>query len=818
MSLDVCLPDLIASGKLDAGRAREAQALYENLERIYRRQFGDQAAKAMASAETLRQLEIAAAQKKRIALLQRQAQVRIQADMASFAGGQAGGPLDPRAAIALLDRDSRARYSNVEARRKAIKGRAHGMMDQVLARHRRNLLGTVRDRTTLDRVVRELFGENTGDAIARELADAWTQGAEYLRGRYNAAGGHIGQLERWGLPQAHDSRAVKAAGYHAWRDFVQPRLDRARMIDTRTGAPFTDEALELVLRDVYETIATDGWSGIKPGVAAGKMLANQRAEHRFLHFDGADAWLGYQERFGSGTAFDAMMGHVEAMSRDIAAMEILGPNPDATVRWLKDSLERSAAIAAGDNADRAHAGANQVQRLWDEFTGLLRRPESRKIALGFGAVRSVQTAAKLGSAVLSATTDLAFGAMTRRFNGIPARGILAQYAKLFLPGTIEDRRQAVRAGLIAEEWSSMTSAQNRYLNEEFTGEWARRLASGVLRVSGLARFTQAGRWAFGMEFLGFLTDNVGRRFAELPPALRASLERHGIASDGWDRIRATPLEADRGTEWLYPKNVADRELGDRLLELIHSETDFAVPMADLRTRALINSVAPKGTILGEVGRSMLLFKTFGITVMLTQGRRIMEQSAGNAARYAAGLFITTTIMGAVALQLKELAKGRDPRAMDGGGDAGKAAAFWGAAMLQGGGWGIFGDFLSSSTNRFGGGLASTAAGPTVQTADNLLSLTVGNAARAVQGDKTNVGRDVVQLLKQETPGGSIWYSRLAFERLVLDQLQAEIDPDHRQAWRRMERRAAETGQEFYWEPGEAAPDRAPDLSAIVGGQ
>src|SRR5690606_33069659 len=113
------------------------------------------------------------------------------------------------------------------------------------------------------------------------------------------------------------------------------------------------------------------WSGIRPGAPGkGKMLANRRAEHRFLHFADADAWLAYNGRFGAGSPFDAMMGHVDAMSRDIAAMEILGPNPEATVKWLGDSLIASAQRGDADarTIGRAEAGAKQVRRLWDEYS------------------------------------------------------------------------------------------------------------------------------------------------------------------------------------------------------------------------------------------------------------------------------------------------------------------------------------------------------------------------------------------------------------------------------------------------------------------
>jgi hypothetical protein len=507
-----------------------------------------------------------------------------------------------------------------------------------------------------------------------------------------------------------------------------------------------------------------------------------------------------------------MMGHVDTMSRDIALMEILGPNPAATVRWLKDTIEKSAEldVSPGSKAiERAGKGVPQIQRLYDEITGADRRPESEKIALGFGAVRSVQTAAKLGAAILSALpTDPAMGAITRRFNGLPAYRMLGGYLKQLNPLSAADRKLAVRSGLIAEEWAHRTATSFRALGEEFTGEISKRLAAGVLRASGLAHFTQAGRWAFGMEFLGHLTDQVGKSFDKLDPALQRAMQRHGIGADTWELIRNAPLEEHRGSAWLFPSNVEDQLAGDRLLQMIQTEADFAVPVPDIRTRALMNRLPARGTWMGEIARTTLLFKSFGISVLMLHGRRMLEQTPINAARYAVAFTIATTLGGAAALELKEIAKGKDPRSPKGEG----ALQFWGAAMLQGGGWGIFGDFLGASENRFGGGFASTLAGPMVQSAQNIADATAGNIMRKSRGAKTHVGRDVVKLIKQELPGSSLWYSRLAFERLLADQLQEHIDPDHRRSWRALERKAKDRGQEFWWEPGETSPERAPRLA------
>jgi hypothetical protein len=803
MAAGVCIPDLVEQGKIPKGKGEWALKRYGQLLDVYDRQMGGAAAEALATQTVLKALENEVLLKKRRMLLQVKAQQDVIASLGSFDGGKgANGPIDPRAALALLDRDGRAAYSNVEGRRKAIRGRAHAMIDQILADHSRNVFGQLRNRAQLGDIVKEAFGEDSGNLAAKELAGAWGEAAEMLRKRFNAAGGDIGKIERWGLPQAHDSIKVRRAGYEAWRDTIVPLLDRAQMIDRDTGAPFTDRDLDAALRDTWESIRSEGWSKRAAGSPGQGIMASRHGDARFLVFKDAPSWSAYQQQFGSGTAFDAMMGHIDSLSRETAMMEILGPNPNATVGWIKDWIEKTAATDSAPDSkaiDRAHAGGKQIDRLWGEITGSSNRPENRKLALAFSALRSFQTAAKLGSATLSAVTDTAFQFSTRKYNGLPAASMIRDYAKLLRPGSKEDQKLAVRLGLIAEEWGQRAAAQGRYLNEELTGEISRRLAEGVLRASGLSRWTQAGRWAFGMEFLGHITDESVKGFDKLDPAFRGALARHGIDAGGWDSIRATPLEVDRGVPWIKPANVEDQALGDRMLEMILQETDFAVPVADLRTRALINSVAPKGTIAGEIVRSALLFKSFGISMLIQQGRRVMEQSAGNAARYAAGLVIGTTLMGGLAMQLKALAGGKDPRPMD-------DKDFWGAAVLQGGGFGIFGDFLQSTQNRFGGGIAETMAGPVAQDVQSLADIVKSK----------HPAWAATKLARQELPGGSLWYAKLAFDRLVTDQIQEEIDPNYRQSWRRMEKRARDQRTEYYWAPGETAPDHAPSPEAMFG--
>lgn len=809
MSITVCVEGLIAEGKIPKGQAAEADRLYRRHLDGLQRDMPMMAAASLASERTIAGLKAQLNRKKHLAALAVTSRQRIEGDIASYNGGKGGGPagggatIDPAAGPALLAPDDKAPYSSVDGRMRAVRGRAHGVMNGILAKHSSNLMGRVRNPAQLADLVRELFKPgSTGKPAAREMADAWTQTAEMLRQRFNAAGGDIGKLDDWGLPQYHDPNLVRRAGYDAWRGAIADRLDRARILDVETGRPLNDVDFEAALQETFNRIRSDGWSNRDPGIQGQSILANRRSESRFLIFKGADDWMAYQSQFGAATAFDAMMGHIDGMSKDIAMLEILGPNPSATVGWLKDTITKSAAVDPAPNSkapDRANGASNKIDRLVAEITGSSQRPENRRLALGFSTLRSFQTATKLGGAFLSAVTDLGFGATTRAFNGLPVRKMMGDYVKLFKPGSIEDQKLAVRLGLIADEWSSRTAAQGRFLGEELTGEVSRRLAEGVLRVSGLARWTQAGRWAHGMQLMGAVTDARGKAFNRLDDGFARMLQRYGIGAAEWDKIRATPLERDRGVDWIFPSKVEDQELGDRLLEMAAREADMAVPTPDVSTRAIINSVAPRGTWHGELIKSAFLFKSFGISLLLQHGARTMELAGAQRLKYAGGLVIGTTAMGALALWLKDIAAGRDPRAVDNLG-------FWGQAVAQGGGFGIFGDFVKSAESRAGGGIAGTLAGPLVSDAEGIAN---------IYRNKNHAGA-AFKFARGQIPGGTLWYLRTAFDRAVADQIQEEVDPSYRQSWNRVGKWADEQGTDYWWAPGDSTPERAPELSNVAG--
>ena len=824
MSMRDCISAKMAAGKADPERARAAIELFDELEAEFRGSLGPGEAARQAGRETVRIIKREALERKRRELLQVQAWKRIDRETRGYR--TARGEEDPGAAfLALLDHDDRASYSNVQARYRAVRARLLGRMENVLHHFRRNAVTVMRNKADTKNLVRELFGENTGDVSARELAKAFTETAEHARRKFNAGGGRIGKRADWGMPQLHDTLRVRKVTFEAWRNFIAPRLDTARMIDAATGLPFTKGRLEFALRDVYETIRTDGFDKLRPsGVSAGTSLANRRADHRFLVFKNADGWMEYQERFGAGSnPIDVMVSHLDHMSRDIAMMEILGPNPEATMTRLSQVVEKHGAMrdATGGKTkygDRARTQVKRARDMYSILAGTTNAPINSFIARGVAGLRSGLYSALLGRAALSAVSDMGYRRVAAKMAGLPQVETLARFVKTFAPGSEADRRFAARHALIAEHEAQAAIALARFGGEVTGPEFMRRVADTVMSVTLLNRWTNTGRESWGLQFAGSLADYAKTPFDALTPEFRGTLRRYGIGPRTWDIIRATTPTEHRGSTFLTADDIAGRTdlppgvadaLATRVLEMIHTEGEFAVPSATLRGRAAWLSDQQPGTFQGELLRSVAMFKNFATTVLMTHVRRGLSQPGTiSKGRYLAEVVISTTFLGALVIVMKDIGMGRDPRPMN-------TAEFWEAALLQGGGLGIYGDFLFSEKSRMDRGLPETLAGPVVGFAADTLRLTAGNVIEASEGKDTRVGREIVDYLRRYTPGGSIWYLNLAIDRLILDQLQLMADPAAYRAFHDRERRwHREFHQDHWWRPGHVAPDRAPNWGNV----
>jgi len=822
MSLLDCISNAEKEGTLTGPQASRARQMFSEFKAENRaRQMGPAEADAQAGRDTFDVLEYEAKQKKRRMILQRATQRRVLNNLGEFKGNDPG-----EAMISLLERDGTGRspYSNVSARQAAVRGMAHALMDNVIGQLKKTqVLGrtTRKSKATSQNMVREIFKENTGDQAARELAQAWEKASEFLRVSFNKAGGDIPKRSDWGMPQVHDNAAIRKAGRVEWKKFIRPLLDQEKMVSFKTGKPMNDVDFEDALDEIWETIATEGFAKVKESSVGGqgKSLARRRQDHRFLVFNSADNWIKYQDSFGGGDTFSIMMNHIDGMSRDVALLEILGPNPTSTVKFLKTQTQKQAKeIDAAKGNDKQSAKLvsrhNKFDEMYDYITGKSHAPVNDTVARSFAGLGNLLTAAYLGStSILAIATDPNFTRIAKRMAGMPLLRSSMQKSFAMMTAGNMTKQQSIRMGLVAENWSSVAYGQSRYANDVLGPNVTEAISNVAMNISLLSPFTQAGRWAFGMEFMGFIADNARTPYAQLNTAFRQTLDRYGISADDWSKMASFEQYDFKGAKFLRPDEMmeTDRELAFKMLEMVQGMTNLAVPVASVRGRTALVGGTKAGTMIGEIARSFAMFKSFPVTFYMNNIKAaVYQKGARRKAGIAADLLITSTAMAALSIQVREITKGRDPLPMD-------TQEFWGWALLSGGGFGILGDFLFTDVNRFGGGLTETAAGARIGFLNDLRKLTIGNVMEFSQGKDTNIGKETVEFFGRNMPGASTWYLRLAIERTILDQLRLMSDPDAYRNFRRIEkRRMREYDQEYWWRPGQAQPDRAPNILGVTG--
>lgn len=679
-------------------------------------------------------------------------------------------------------------------------------------------LGMVEDARQAADLVREIFGEQTGNPLAGKAARAWLDTAEAMRKRFNAAGGDVGKLDYGYLPQPHDDVRVLKAGQDKWVGDILPLLDRSRYVD-ENGVRLDDAQLIDMLGRAWETITTGGLNKTEPGQAAGiGMRANRGSAHRAIHFKDAESYLSYAASYNRGGVLSAMQGHVSRLARDIALVEEFGPNPPMQWAYLHDTALRTGA------SDMVGPWLVSTQNMWDVLNGNTGTVANVRLAEVAQGARNVEVFGKLGSAFISSITDIPTYFTTTGFNRLGIADPLVNLVRAFGKDSAD---YANRAGLVAE---SVISDMNRWAEANIGKGWTAKLANATMKASLLEAWTDAVRRGFSVTMMGALGKMSRADWQALDAGDRGRLVAKGVTETDFKVWRMAQPENWRGSQMLTLQAVrgipeadlaaAGLSLRDqnravsRLLGTIADESEFASLAQDLQTRAAVTRGTKKGTIEGEFLRSLALFKGFPMSMISRHWGRMAEQwrtgEKASSVAYGAGLSTALTIFGALAVVLKDMVNGKDPRDMT-------TPKFWGAAFAQGGGVGIFGDFLYTGMggqNRAGVPNWMNLAGPVVGSGFEAVDLTAGNIGQLVRGEDTNAGAEAVRFARSHMPFVNLWYAKSAIDHAGLQDLQEMLSPGYLSRMR--DRAHKDWGQDYWWQPGEMAPDRAPDLNAAVG--
>lgn len=571
-------------------------------------------------------------------------------------------------------------------------------------------------------------------------------------------------------------------------------------------------------------------------------LAKKISQERVLHFRDGVAWHEYNQLFGTGNLRESVLRGLDLAGQNTALMRKLGTNPEANLNMAMDVIKEDIR-KAGDPASLANFNTSRrgmIANRFKEVSGQTRIPGNATQARVAANVRAWQSLSKLGGALLSSFTDLPVAATELRYQGRTFLGSLAEMGQGLLKGrgSLEQREILSAYGVYAD--SMRGEIMRRFSADDSIGGKMSRGMSLFFKLNGLSWWTDANKASAGLVMAHNLAQNRRRSWDSLNKDFRRAVGLYGIDAGKWDLLRSMEMKMADGRSYMTPEGIADipseriteyltgrgqpvseaairevrQDLERSLRTYVNDRVTYAVLEPDARTRSIINQGTQPGTVPGDILRFMTQFKSFPAAYMQkTLGRELYGRGYtpaelgsgfrggrdliralrnGNGERLAiAQLLLWTTAFGYLSMASKDVAKGREPRSPD-------DPKTWLAAMVQGGGFGIFGDYLFGEANRFGNRAAETTAGPVFGTAFETINL--WNRIRS--GD--DAAASAFRLAQNNTPFMNLFYSRIAMDHLFFFSVQEALNPG---SLRRTEERIRkENDQQFLLRPSQSYAD------------
>jgi hypothetical protein len=284
--------------------------------------------------------------------------------------------------------------------------------------------------------------------------------------------------------------------------------------------------------------------------------------------------------------------------------------------------------------------------------------------------------------------------------------------------------------------------------------------------------------------------------AEFTVEMEGEFAKTRTASDEVVKLVDTRIEAAR---------VAKREqLEASYRQYISEAVDDGVLTPGVRTESTLRFGQRPGSMLGIVISFMTQFKAFPVGMYQRVVKRELFGKGGAESLKElrpsdfmglTQLMAGSALFGYTALALKDLARGRSLRKPETPEEMWKLTR---ASLLQGGGLGIYGDFLfGEMRSRFGQTPLSTFLGPTAGVIEDVMEM----YGKTMEGDFE--GSDAFNTLINNTPAINLFYTRMVTDYLILHNLREMANPGY---LRRLEKRIEkDQAQSYIISPSKVIP-------------
>ena len=664
-------------------------------------------------------------------------------------------------------------------------------------------------------------GEIVEVGMVKEIAQILKNSQAEWRQRLNDLGANIGELDDWITKTTHNTEKMGNASNRskivgdnrvAWREFIRERLDLPRTFAGVTDPMKIDEILD----GIYDSLMANDHlkHGGTNSIYGSRNIGNRLNASRVLHFKDAEARHQYDRMFGEPSLKESVLENLSNSSRNIALMQELGVNPQATFEKVLALLRKK---YKSENPELVrNLNFENFKNEFAEIDGSINGVGNSTVAKVGMTIRALQSMGKLGFAAVTSIGDLAQYMSTSNFQG---RGFLSGFREainsLFktqdqaamsvlsvTSNSVAGSFQANKYGASMDTWGTMGKLQNMFFKYNSLNRWISSLKSGM--TVGLA------------HHYGMLADT---KFLDLSARERNLITLYGIDEGKWNMLRSIKTLdvetrryltaegvneiSDNAIKSYVGRKISQREIRNFKKDLemtwrnvLVDQAMHGTPEPDAAVRAFMNQGQKKGTGAGEGLRFIGQFKSFPMTIWKkiigrerkSYGKEVLEETPFARVTGLTSLMLLSTVFGYIAMSAKDILRGRSPR------DPEKKEVLI-QALIQGGGLGIYGDFIVGELqNEYGGGTFDSLLGPTAGDITKMVSM----VKSIMEGDALKTGKKFQLFAEGNIPFLNMYYSKAAYDYIIGYQIKEFLDPGF---FARMENKHQEKrGQSYFLKP------------------
>ena len=844
MTVKVCADEVIAAVARKQGKAiskAEAEEIVDQLNVWLKRHKG------VVDSDTLNNMsiqaqkislnaKIAAKIEKRNALINKKRYLKIITELKNSDNPS-------KTLSGILVGDVRTRLDSVDAKGHAIMVDSMGTLAVALSEAQ--VLDMFRLGDLDEKVYIEMFDGlgSSGDVNARKIAEIIRKHQKNLLDRKNRAGANIGELENYVVRQMHDPLLMMKnfkdiEGSKAeWVAFIKPLLNKEKTFDGLSDKVTSEKSIDDLendfLGEIFTNLVTgnhnksgdlnsiDGKRFMMDGFSGPKNLAKSMSQSRVLHFKDGMSSYKYSKQYARMTLSEGVLSGFTHDAQSIALLETFGTNPRSMFDKIIKDIEGTKDI----NILRKL----RKKSLYDQFAELDGTTRQKGISRNFLGMdvsiagisagwRMIQNMSKLGFATISSFSDISTKAAF--INANTERGVFSSYGRAFIDvfegfkNTKQKKELGYLLGVGVD--NMLNDVHARFgANDSGPGKMAK-AHQFFFKLNGMQWWNNSQKTGLARMLAADLAVYANRSFDKVPPETQRLLKLYDIDESDWTVFSQLVDKAQDGRKYVVASKVDELsndvidsiirnkegtlDITDKLrqdfrdkfrtkINMYYADSaDAAIPTPGARERAIMNQGLPRGTVLGEAIRMIMQLKGFPITY-ITKGLTRQKAHAGYYG--VAKMMVGSTVMGYLSICLKDVLRGREPREVFlGNGDFNTKLLQ--QAFLQGGGAGIYGDFIFNEYNRYGRSFQETLLGPTAGAIDDTAKIFGKFASGDVPTQK------LTKLALENTPYINLFYTKLALDYLFLHDLQELAKPGF---LRKMEHRInKDFEQDFFISP------------------